>query len=201
MTNALLQPWQRHPAVVPARHLAERFAALVPEVETARLRLRAPRLDDFPIYARFPLYALFGRDGAAAVRDQRALAGWLDFCQLVAGWALRGFGPWTIEPRDGGAALGAVIINHEFGHPEPEIGWVATPEAEGRGLITEAALAARDQAFGPMGFKTLISYIDAGNARSVAVAERLGARRDPAAEAALGNGCLAYRHTAPETPQ
>ncbi len=39
----------------------------------------------------------------------------------------------------------------------------------------------------------------AGNAASIRVAERLGARRDPAAEATHGDAIHVYRHPKPET--
>jgi len=60
---------------------------------------------------------------------------------------------------------------------------------EGRGYATEAALALRDWAF------SLVSYIAPGNAASVAVAERLGARLDPAAPRTVPAD-LVYRHSA-----
>lgn len=200
MNAPFLPPWQR-PSAGPTADLAARHAALVPEVRTPRLRLRATRLEDYPLFTRFPLYSLFGRDRTAALAPGDGMPGWLDFCQLVAGWALRGFGPWTVEPAQGGAAVGAVIINHEYGHPEPELGWLVVPSAEGRGYATEAARAALDHAFGPMGFETLVSYIGPENAASIGVAERLGARRDARAEAAMRHEFLVYRHTRdPEIP-
>lgn len=180
----MMQPWQRPTRGAPAA-LAARFASMVPVIDTARLRLRAPRIEDFPVYARFMLDEPGGAGQEAA---------WLDFCQLVAGWNLRGFGAWTVESREGAATLGAVVINHEFGDPEVEIGWVLTPEAEGRGYASEAAARALDYAFGPLGFGTLVSYIDHANERSIAVARRLGAVRDPGAEAALDHACFVFRH-------
>lgn len=179
-------PWEK-PSTGAASALAEQFASLVPAIDTGRLHLRAPRIEDFPIYARFML------DEPSPGGDKHEAA-WLDFCQLVAGWNLRGFGAWTLEAKHDGTRLGAIVVNHEFGDPEVEIGWVLVPEAEGRGYATEAARRALDYAFGPLGFKTLVSYVHHHNARSIAVAERLGATRDPAAEAALDHACLVFRH-------
>lgn len=177
-----------------AAEQAARFASLVPVIDTARLRLRAPRIEDFPIYARFMLDEAVADDGA----DEKHKAAWLEFNALVASWNLRGFGAWTCDTRSDRTPVGAVVINHEFGDPEVEIGWVLTPDAEGRGYATEAAAQALNYAFGPMGFATLVSYIDADNDRSSAVARRLGARRDPGAEAALNHACHVYRHVRPE---
>ena len=183
-------PWQR-PSTGASAALAARFASLVPTIDTARLCLRAPGIEDFPIYARF----MFDEPGASAGKADLDEAAWLDFCQLVAGWNLRGFGSWTVESRADGTPVGAIVINHEHGDPEVEIGWVLTPEGEGQGYATEAASRALDYAFGPMGFATLVSYIDHANEGSMAVARRLGARRDPKAEAEMEHACFVFRHT------
>jgi RimJ/RimL family protein N-acetyltransferase len=71
------------------------------------------------------------------------------------------------------------------------------PEAEGRGLAHEAAGAAL--AWGKaQGLPALVSYVDPANARSIRLAERLGGRRDGAAEAAFagtsGEGVGVWRH-------
>jgi RimJ/RimL family protein N-acetyltransferase len=192
MTPHALRPWEVPPTGNSAV-LARQIEALVPEVLTERFRLRAPRIGDFPVYARF----LSDLPISAAEPDLAEQA-WLDFCQLVACWPLRGYGPWTIEARSGGEALGGIVLNHEFGDAEVELGWVVAAGVEGQGIATEAARAARIHAFAGMGFRTLVSYIDADNPRSIAVAERLGARRDLQAEQAIGHDCLVYRHQ-PET--
>lgn len=184
-----VRPWEVAPDGAMAA-LADRMAALVPMIETERLRLRAPRIGDFPIYARF---LIDDADLAQAPEPVREEA-WLDFCQLVACWPLRGFGPWTVEPRAGGAPVAAIVLNHEYGDPEIELGWAVAPSAEGQGIATEAAKAARARIFGTIGLATLVSYIDPANTRSVGVAIRLGATRDPRAEAALGNDCHVFRH-------
>lgn len=187
-----LRMWEAPPTGVSAT-LARQISAIVPVLLTERFRLRAPRIEDFPVYARF----LSDLPISAAAPDLAEQA-WLDFCQLVACWPLRGYGPWTVEALNGSAPLGGIVLNHEFGDPEVELGWVVAPSAERQGIATEAARAARAHAFAAMGFSTLVSYIDADNPRSIAVAERLGARRDLMAEQTIGHDCLVYRHQ-PET--
>lgn len=193
MTLSRQRPWEQD---APARFQAavNAFAALVPVLSTPRLSLRAPRLADFATYARF----VQDEPGVRSSAPDTHHAAWLDFCELVSGWPLRGFGPWTIDTHDGDRAVGAIVLNHEYGDPEPELGWTVRRDAEGQGFATEAARVALAHAFTRMGFDTLVSYIDPENPRSVAVAERLGARRDAEAEAALGNGIYVYRHPRPE---
>ena len=184
----MTRPWEAPPTPGPFAARVDRFAALVPVIETDRFHLRAPRIGDFPIYARF----LIDEAVDAAADDSRESA-WLDFCQLVASWPLRGFGSWTVEDR-AGQPVGAVVVNHEFGDPEVELGWVVAEGREGNGIATEAARGARAWLFATQGLATLVSYIDPANAASVAVAARLGASRDPVAEAAIGHDCLVFRH-------
>ena len=179
----------------PAADAAARMQAALPRLETARLILRAPRLEDFEIYARIGASDR-GRHLVADNTDRAAL--WLDFTQMVATWLLRGHGVWTVEARTDGAVLGFVLIGFEPGDHEPELGYLFRETAEGRGYAQEAATAARDHAFTTLALPGLVSTIDPDNARSIRLATRLGATRDRAAEAAHGNTIRVYRHPTPE---
>jgi RimJ/RimL family protein N-acetyltransferase len=81
-----------------------------------------------------------------------------------------------VERRDDGAALGhAGLLRCEIdGVPEVEVGWWLAPFSWGYGYATEAALALRDFAFGELGLDRLSVVLQAENARSVAVARRIG---------------------------
>lgn len=183
------------PATGAAAAFAARLAGMLPRLTTPRLVLRAPRIADFDLWASVACTERGRFLGGPMSRDEA----WLDFAQTVATWLLRGHGVWTVE-TPAGEALGFVLIGFEPGDREPELGYVFRPEAEGRGLATEAARAVLDHVFGTLGWDSVVSYIDPGNARSIAVARRLGAARDPAAEAALGGVDFVYRHTRPEVP-
>jgi RimJ/RimL family protein N-acetyltransferase len=164
---------------------------LVPVIRTERLCLRAPKLEDYPDYE-----AVFLSDRAEYMGGPfTAEEAFGDFAQGVAGWMLRGAGMWTLTLHGSDAALGWVYLWYEFGDPEPEIGWVLVPGAEGHGYATEAARAVLPRALAQFGVGRVVSYIDAGNARSARVARALGAERDVAAEAARGEADLhIYRH-------
>lgn len=183
--------WMDAPKGV-AADIAARFVAVVPEIVTERLVLRAPCLADWPAYA-----AVFTSDRAVHLDGPFSEdEAWADFCEGIAGWMLRGAGMWTIALRDGAAPLGWLYLWQEKGDPEPEIGWVLTEAAEGKGYAQEAAQAVLPHAqrlFGKGGF---VSYIAEGNHASARLATRLGARRDAVAEAAYGEPDLhIYRHT------
>ena len=78
-----------------------------------------------------------------------------------------------------GEVVGDVLLIHQPPHfSEAEIGWVLHPDHGGRGIATEAAGALLDLAFGHYGYHRVSAVLDARNAASAAVAERLGMRRE-----------------------
>lgn len=157
-------------------------------LETPRLTLRPPRSDDWPAYRS---YRLTPRSTLPMMPEAEA---WTHFAAFFGHWALRGFGRFVITLRDTGQPVGHAGPFHPAGNPEPEITWTLwSPAHEGLGLAFEAAAAARDHAFATLGWPTAVSYIDTGNRRSIALAERLGARRDARAQTP-GPGTLVYRH-------
>lgn len=165
----------------------------VPMIATERLVLRAPRLADFEDYAAF--FASPRSVHEDGPLDRRGA--WREFAAGAAGWMLRGYGAWSVEERATGAYCGEVGLFHPADYPEAEIGWTLIEPFEGRGYAHEAALAARGFAYGPMGMTTLVSYVAPANARSIRLAERLGAVLDPAAPHPVGDPCLVYRHPGP----
>lgn len=121
---------------------------------------------------------------------------WYWIASEVGSWSLLDFGSWGIERREDKAFVGQVGINKPHHFPETEIGWVLLEDHEGQGYAREAATAALKWAWAN-GHTTLVSYIDHNNARSIALAERLGARRDDAAALPEGDkhtDTYVYRH-------
>jgi len=85
----------------------------------------------------------------------------------------------AIEDRTDGTVIGDLVLFHlDRDAGAAEIGWVVAPAASGRGLATEAVRALIDIAFGVYGLRRLVARIDADNARSLALAERVGMRRE-----------------------
>jgi len=126
-------------------------------IETDRLLLRKPRLEDAPdlavAYADPEVVRYIG-DGSTATLERREDG-------RVVGRA--GFLRWDPE-------------TWEVGGTETELGWLLAREHWGQGYATEAALALRDWAFEERGLTRLISLIQHENLRSIRVAERLGER-------------------------
>jgi RimJ/RimL family protein N-acetyltransferase len=160
-----------------------------PTLHTDRLILRPHRMDDFPAYAN-----CLGSERAQYMDGPLdRSAAWAWFCDAVAHWPLFGFGELMVTRRDTGAAIGAVGLAKGIDFPEVELGWMLYQGHEGRGFATEAARSLRDWAFGAQGLAMLVSYIDPPNARSIAVARRLGAVQDPGAERPTATD-LVFRH-------
>jgi RimJ/RimL family protein N-acetyltransferase len=181
-----MRPWEAPFAPGAGRRAA--LEAALPRIETERLLLRMPRIEDWAVLG--PCW--FGSDDGEKRRNDEE--SWLDFNQLVASWLLRGYGPLTITAKVDGAVLGLLALNLEYGDAEPEVGWLLAPGARGRGYATEAARAVKPWLDGLFGAGGYVSYVAPGNATSNAVAERLGGRRDPVAEAALAGSLWVWRH-------
>lgn len=173
--------------------LLQRFEKQVdiPVLTTERLVLRAPLAGDFPVYAAF----LASERSRHMGGPYDTFAAWGLFCHDIACWHLFGHGALMIDLRSSGECVGQVGINHGPLFPEKELGWLVYAPFEGQGYGLEAARTLRDWAFGPGGLSTLVSYCDPDNARSIALAERLGARLDPDAPRQDPED-LVFRHVA-----
>lgn len=166
---------------------------IAPVLKTARLTLRPHRAEDFAV-----MTPLFGSDWSRYMGPPTSeVELWRWVGAEIASWPLLGFGSWGVDLTETGDFIGQIGINQPPNFAEPELGWCVWPDFEGKGYAFEAAQAARDWGFGTRGLDTLVSYIDAENTRSIALAERLGATRDDAA-AKPDPDDVVYRHPRPE---
>ena len=144
-----------------------------PRIETERLILRLPRIEDFDGYAE--LHA----DEEAARHIGGALpraAAWRKFLQMPGAWAVQGFGMFSVVDKANGAWLGQCGPWFPEGWPGTEVGWAFLRRAWGKGFAQEAAVATIDWAFANLGWTEVIHSISPGNAPSAALARRLGSR-------------------------
>jgi RimJ/RimL family protein N-acetyltransferase len=166
--------------------------AAIPTLTTERLTLRPPVFADFPAYERLmasPRSVYMG-----GPFDTRGA--WGMFCHDVAMWQLFGHGALMVDVTATGECVGQVGINHGPLFPEKELGWLVYEGFEGKGYALEAARALRDWAFEVRRLPTLVSYVDPHNARSIALAQRMGAVLDPDAERQDPED-LVFRHPPP----
>lgn len=163
-----------------------------PVLETVRLILRAPRRGDHAAWAAF---ATSDRARGIGGPLDDALA-WRALCNLTGHWVHRGYGMFVYSAKsDPDAPLGMCGPWFPEGWPEQEIGWsVWSAVAEGKGIAFEAAQAALGFARATLGWATAVSYIAPTNARSIALARRLGARLDEGAASPGDGSSLVFRH-------
>lgn len=169
-----------------------------PVIETERLVLRAPAGRDFAAWRDFFLSERSHHIRTVAEPDE-ALA-WRAWAGVIGHWAMRGWGSFVFTTHTNDRALGMTGPWSPINWPEHEIGWtVWSDENEGKGLVAEAARAARDHAYKVLGWQTAVSYIAPTNTRSIRLAERLGATLDANAAPFPGEkDALVYRHPKPE---
>lgn len=164
----------------------------IPVLTTDRLTLREPREADFPAMLAFNDSPRAGFVGGG--RDRQWI--WRGLLANIGHWALRGHGFYSVDTH-AGDFIGRIGVIFHDGWDEPELGWHLFDGAEGQGYAQEAALAARADYHDRISRTPPISYIDAANLRSQALARRLGAL--PEREAAfLDTTVTVWRHPAPE---
>jgi len=167
-----------------------------PVLETERLFLRAPQPGDFEPCAAFLTSDRARFVGGPCDRNQS----WRAMGHMTGHWVHRGFGMFIFHAKGDETPLGMAGPWFPEGWPEHEIAWsIWLPAAEGKGLAFEAATAARAYAWNSLGWNSAVSYIDPNNARSIRLAERMGAMR--AANPVPEGGSLVYRHPVPEARQ
>lgn len=142
-------------------------------LETERLLLRQFRDDDLDAFAAMSA-DLEVMEFLGPVMSRRDA--WRAMAMMLGHWQLRGYGSWAVEERATGQLLGRIGLYNPEGWPGLEVGWTLARAAWGRGYATEGARASLDYALDTLGADHVISVIDPDNARSIAVAERLGER-------------------------
>ncbi|HZT53335.1 MAG TPA: GNAT family N-acetyltransferase [Gaiellaceae bacterium] len=180
-----------------------------PELETERLLLRPPRLEDagpaLALLADPVAMAFIGGVHPEALADPaRVVERWLER------WEENGCGPFSVLRRADGRWLGRAGIlvwdvrtwtQASFAtageHAQPELGWAFAREHWGHGYATEAARAARAWAHQELGLRRLVSVIAPANARSAAVAARLGARPCETVTLFDAGPAVVWEHPAP----
>ena len=164
------EPAGHHPPIV----------APLPDATTERLELRRFTRDDLDALAvvfakpevwEFPYGRAFSRDETATFLENQ-----------IRHWDTCGFGCWLVIERATDRVIGYAGLSVPMFLPAilpaVEVGWRFDPDVWGNGYATEAARCALDQAFTTLGLAEVCSVVQAENAASVSVAERLGMRLD-----------------------
>jgi RimJ/RimL family protein N-acetyltransferase len=146
-------------------------------LETPRLRLRLYRREDLDDLAAIIGDADTMRFYPRPFTREESLR-WIE--DNLARYAQDGFGLWALEDRATGEFLGncGSVRRIVDGVTEVELGWHVRRSRWREGIATEAAIACRDHAFGPLGLERLTSIIRPVNLPSRGVAEKIGMKVD-----------------------
>lgn len=166
-----------------------------PRVESERLILRGPERGDIEHVVAFLMDAEHA-EGFGHI-PQRGDA-WRWFAMLVGHWQLHGFGYFVIEEKATGDPVGMTGVWFPESWPEPELGYLLFRGHEGKGYGFEAASRARRWAYEDLGLTTLTSNIVPSNAKSKALATRLGAVHERTYDNENMGEDELWRHPGPE---
>ena len=169
-----------------------------PVLTTERLIIRAPEPQDVDIVVPFLMADRAKWVGGGT--DCDAGKAWRMYAIIAGHWVIRGYGTFVFCDRDTGRPIGTAGPWYPGNWPEQELGWfVWDPADEGKGIAFEAVKAIRAHAYRDLGWPAAVSYIAKGNARSRALAERLGCMLDEGAAVPYPDEpCWVFRHPGPE---
>ncbi len=152
----------------------------IPELRTARLRLRAWRDDDLEAFAALNADPVVMEHFPAPLTREESDA----FVEIVQQrWRDGGPSWWAVEVVEGAPFIGFVglsTVHFDAAFtPAVEVGWRLAREHWGRGYAPEAARAAIGHGFDVLGLDEIVSFTVPANTNSRRVMEKVGMRRDP----------------------
>lgn len=174
------------------------MTALWPVLESKRLTLHpvSPGDGDFVVaHWSDPRIRRFLFDATPAVPEEIVQA----ITESVGDFATAGYGLWLIRTARDFQPVGAVGLRRldDLGL---EVFYSLTPASWGNGYATEAVGGVLDYALGPLGLTEVFAEVDAGNAASAAVIERVGMSAFTTVPGVLGP-ITRYRKVATKPPR
>ncbi|OWP62981.1 GNAT family N-acetyltransferase [Hymenobacter amundsenii] len=162
--------------MTPLLTLLDAPLALVPQLETPDLLLRAPLPSDLPEFTAISNDPAFYRFLGNKPQTEEEV--WRRMMGQLGHWAMFGYGAWTIEEKATGSFLGSVGFFDFQRDLTPslkgtlETGWTIAPRAHGRGYATQALQAALAWVEPRFPAARLTAIIDPANVASLAVARK-----------------------------
>ncbi len=164
----------------PSKETAVDAQGLIPVLETERLILRAPRIEDLDAF--IALRAEFREHHAMPPDLSPVETCWRRLLATVGHWVVVGYGYWALEDKENGHFAGEVgfgefkrALSPDLG-AAPEAGWALARWAQGRGLALEA-LAAVHRWIAARGVARTVCMVSVGNDRSMRLAAKLDYRQ------------------------
>ncbi len=155
------------------------FTNAVPFASTERLILRGFMPEDFEAYSAYrslpSIYRFLYRDPPSAEALRERFDASLNASLSDDGSSLC----WAVLRREDDVLMGEVSLKlTSKAALQAEVGYTFNPAYAGKGYATEAVRAVIDLGFGIFGFHRIFARLDAQNAGSIGVVERLGLRRE-----------------------
>ena len=141
------------------------------QTETARLRLRPFARGDFgdlcQLYSDPDVMRYAGGVHSAEDTEQRLQ-------RMMGHWSQFGYGMWAVHDKDSGAFVGRCGLQHLADTGEIELGYTFHRRFWGRGLATEASVAALRFGFHAHVLQRIVAIARPENVASWRVMEKLG---------------------------
>ncbi len=142
-------------------------------IETRRLILRPPRMEDFDAWAEFQA----DEEATRFIGGPQARAtAWRTFMGMCGCWHMTGIAMFSVIEKSSGHWVGRLGPWFPEGWPAAEVGWGIARAHWGKGYASEGAAAAMDYAFDVLGWTEVIHAIHEDNKASQGVAKKLGSR-------------------------
>ena len=149
---------------------------IMPEIETARLRLRLftlNDLDDYGLLYSNPEFTKYSPKGA--VPKEKAKEAALAACNyFIAHWQQHGFGVWAVTDKQTGKLLGHCGLNFLPNSPEVEVLYRLDQPYWSQGIATEAAIASLRYGFEEIKLDQIIAITKPEHVASRRVMEKAG---------------------------
>lgn len=142
-----------------------------PTLETARLVLRPPAMEDFERWCDF----MSDEETTRYIGGVQSPAQvWRSLTGMAGAWALTGVSMFSVIEKSSGQWVGRLGPWRPEGWPGPEVGWSLHRDAQGKGYALEGVVATVDFAFDVLGWDEVIHTIGPENEASARLAARLG---------------------------
>jgi RimJ/RimL family protein N-acetyltransferase len=143
------------------------------QIETPRLILRVPRLEDLDGFAAM----MADEETARFIGGVLSRAAtWRLLMTMIGAWHASGVSMFSVIEKPTGRWVGRLGPWMPEGWPGTEVGWGIVRDCWGKGYASEGAAAAVDFAVDRLGWTDIIHAIDPDNVASQHVARKLGAR-------------------------
>lgn len=143
----------------------------IPTLNTARLELRAPIGEDYPVYRDFFADAEASHFYGGPLDADRA---WRVLATDLGHWALRGYGRWSVVEKATGRMVGGCGLWWPEGYPRSELTWWIIPAARRLGYALEASRAAISFGYDRLGWDMVETHMNDDNIAARKLVEMLG---------------------------